>query len=177
MKRLTAIFSAGVIGLLAFPGCGNDNRQSEREAIRDLEESFALDPESESASPRQSPPAGDTGQRSPGRNSSPPSAPAQEVTRTSENSGRSSDGSATDTPQEVDPRVREIARETVRMMESGQYESVIGNLDRLMAAPDLTPGQRRAARRTMAEVQKRIVTDPTIGEAEKERARRVLDRH
>ncbi len=72
--------------------------------------------------------------------------------------------------------VQEVARETVQMMQGRRYDTAVENLERLINSPGLTPAQRSATRRTMAEVQKQIIRDPSISDAEKERIKQVLQR-
>lgn len=172
MKSLFPIRATGFLVLLALIGCGKDQGK-QAEMIRDFEESFALDAAPESG-----------WEPSPSSYSDAPAAPSRQTGSAIDPSARetfpapdSSAGPAGSAPaQEISAATREVAREVVRFMETGKHSLAVERLDQLMATPDLTPNQWIAARNAMAEVQRRIVMDPSISEAEKEKAKQVLQR-
>lgn len=175
MKKPTRILSIGLIALFAVSGCGGDD--SQEEAIREMEETFALESSQDSsAEPQESPTSGGGTSSQPRTTNRDTSSQAQ---RTSSQSGGNSSGSGglqEGGERQVDPVVQEAARQTVQLMRSRQYDTAVENLDRLMRSPDLTPAQRSATRRTMVEIQQQIARDPSITEAERDRVRQVLDR-
>ena len=77
----------------------------------------------------------------------------------------------------ADETPRDVAQDVVRMIDSGDYVSAVAKLDQMMRTPGLTPDQWIASRNAMAEVQRRLVTDPNISDAEKARAREALERN
>lgn len=160
MKNFFVTAAAGCLALLALSGCGRDLGE-QAEITRELEESFALN---STESEMQSSPAYSEGS----------GGPAWQTAQSAASQGTDPSSPAPShpaRPQEASPAIRQAAQEVVQLVNAGQYSSAVTHLDRLISEPGLTPDQWIAARNAMAELQRRIVLDPLVSEAERKRAR------
>lgn len=173
MHKITFNFAAGLLALLMLSGCGND-QQKQAEVVRDFEENFGLQTMQDSASEQISSRYSEAGIGP--RQADSIADPSSAGEGSEATGGAPFDQGASNAGLEISPAIREAAQEVVQHMKAGQYSSAVVLLDRLMGEPGLTPNQWIAARNAMAEVQQRIVMDPAISDAAKEKARDVLRR-